>query len=66
MYVPKWHKSNRIVHHSTIITKVDENDIYYSAHTRKKENEPLSNGHLVDEMVFIIRIRDDAVRGYTD
>ena len=57
-------KSDRIVHHSTIITKVDNNDIYYSAHTDPRRDEALSNGHLNSEMVFIVRIRDNAVRGY--
>ena len=58
-------KENRIVHHATIITDVDENEIYYSAHTGPRKDEKLSDGHLDYEMVFIIRIRDDAVKGFT-
>ena len=52
------------VYHATIITKVDNTDIYYSAHTDPRLDEPLSN-HLDKNMVYIIRIRDEAVRGYT-
>lgn len=45
------------VHHATIISKVDDNMIYYSAHTSSCLEKPLSEG-LKDDFVQIIRMKD--------
>ena len=50
-------------HHAAIVTKVENGEIYYSAHTNEKVDEAISN-RLGGELVYIIRIRDEAVRGY--
>jgi cell wall-associated NlpC family hydrolase len=47
------------VHHATIITKVDNNKIYYAGHTNSAFDKPLSEG-IGNDTVFIVRIRDDA------
>ena len=59
-------KLNRHIHHAAIISKVDHNEIYYSAHSGPRDFEKLSNGHLNDEMVFVVRIKDNAIRGYIE
>lgn len=46
-------------HHATIITKVENNEIYYADHTRNVYDEKLSK-KLDDQKVYIIRIKDDA------
>lgn len=47
------------VHHAVIVTKVDENEIYYAGHTSSAYNKPLSQ-NLNGEKVLIVRIKDDA------
>jgi len=59
------YRNNRIVYHATIITKVSDDEIYYNAHTSARDEEPLSN-KLESNMVFIVRIRDDAEKGYVE
>jgi hypothetical protein len=47
-------------HHATVITSIND-DIYFSAHTSHRSDEPLYD-HLEggEEWVYIIRIKDDA------
>ena len=58
------HRDTGEIYHSTIISKVTNNEIKYAAHTSSRDYEPLSE-HLNDDYVIIIRIRDNAVKGYT-
>ena len=51
------------VHHAGIVTKVENGEIYYAAHTSERFDEPLSE-HLDGELVYVVRIRDEAIRGY--
>jgi len=55
----------RSVYHAAIISKVDENEIYYAAHTSAYKEQPLSS-KLHINMVFIVRIRDVAKKGYIE
>ena len=55
------------VHHATIISKIEDDEIYYAAHSSPRQYEPLSphllreeNGKWVGEMVVIVKLRDDA------
>ena len=59
------HKDTGEIYHSTIISQVTDDEIKYAAHTSERDYEPLSK-HLDDNFVLIVRIRDDAVRGYTE
>lgn len=59
------HKDSGEVYHSTIISKVTKNEIKYAAHTSERDYEPLSK-HLKDDFVVIVRIRDNAIKGYTN
>ena len=59
------HRDTGEVYHSTIISEVTSNEIKYAAHTSERDYEPLSK-HLKDDFVVIIRIRDEAIRGYTN
>ena len=47
-----------------IISAIEDNEIKYAAHTSNRKYENLS-GHLNDDFVVIVKIRDDAIRGYT-
>lgn len=46
-------------YHSTIITKIEDNKIYYSGHTNNVHDKNLEDV-IKNDYVFIIRIRDDA------
>lgn len=59
------HRNTGEVYHATIISEVTDSEIKYAAHTENRAYEPLS-GHLEDDFVVIIRIRDNAERGYTE
>ena len=59
------HRDTGEVYHSTIISEVTSNEIKYAAHTSERDYEPLSK-HLKDDFVVIVRIRDEAIRGYTN
>ena len=45
------------VHHATIISKVENGEIYYAAHSGSRDYEKLSD-HMY-EKVYIIRIKED-------
>ncbi|GMO38584.1 MAG: hypothetical protein Ta2B_18160 [Termitinemataceae bacterium] len=45
--------------HATMITKVANDEIHYSANTKSRNDEKLSK-HFNAEKIFIIRIKDDA------
>ena len=45
------------VHHATIITKVDDQMIYYAGHTRSQFDEPLGP-HMGSDFVYIVKISD--------
>jgi len=47
------------VHHSTMITRITNTEIYYAGHTNNWDYRELSLG-LGSERVFIVRIKDDA------
>ena len=47
-------------HHATMITKIDENGIYYSAHTDHRSDETLDGKLSETEWVYIVRIKDSA------
>ena len=59
------HRATGEVYHSTIISDVTNNEIKYAAHTSERDYEPLSK-HLKNDFVVIVRIKDDAVKGYTE
>ena len=44
-------------HHASIITKIENDEIHFSAHTSSRSNEPLTL-RLGDGQVFIVRIND--------
>ena len=48
-----------LVHHATIVTKVENGMIYFAAHTRAQFDCPLSE-KIGSETIFIIRIDDNA------
>lgn len=48
------------VGHAAIISKIDENEIYYCGHTSFREDEPLSE-HL-EQTVHILHMSDTIVR----
>ena len=59
-------RKNRIITHAAIVSGIGAgNEIYYAAHSRPNAYEPLSD-HFDEYMVFVIRIRDDAINGYCD
>jgi RHS repeat-associated protein len=47
------------VHHATMITKVTNTEIFFTAHTNNRKDYALGEA-LGDERVYIVRIRDDA------
>ncbi len=48
-------------HHAVLITKVEDGEIYYSAHTDSHKDKPLSQVlGKGNEYVYIVRIKDDA------
>lgn len=47
--------SSGIIHHATIITKVDGGMIYYAGHTKSRYDYSLAEG-IKDDSVFIIKI----------
>jgi RHS repeat-associated protein len=57
------HRDTGEVYHATIISQVTEDEIKYAAHTSNRKYEKLSD-HLDSDFVVIVRIRDDAIRGY--
>lgn len=58
-------KSDRKIYHATIISKIENGKIYFAGHTSERFERELTP-YLKDEMVFIIRIRDDAKKGYIE
>ena len=46
-------------HHATIISKVENGMIYYAAHTRDTDREPLSSFFFffLDDQAYILRIK---------
>ena len=58
------HKETGEVYHSTIISLVTDDEIKYAAHTQNRNYEKLSS-KLDQDMVVIVKIRDDAELGYT-
>jgi hypothetical protein len=46
-------------HHAAIISKIENGEIYYAAHTKSRREQPLSES-IGNEKVLIIRIKDDA------
>ena len=46
-------------HHATIISKVENGMIYYAAHTRDTDREPLSSFFAAypDDQAYILRIK---------
>ena len=50
---------DKLPYHATIITDVNNDEIYYSGHTKSRFDYPLS-ASIGDETVFIIRIFDEA------
>jgi hypothetical protein len=46
-------------HHAAIITKIENGEIYFSAHTRDREDQPLSES-IGNEKIKIVKMRDDA------
>ena len=59
------HKDTGKVYHATIISNITDDEIEYAAHTDPRNYEPLSE-HLKKDFVVIVRIRDDAIKGYTE
>lgn len=57
MYFAK--DSESVPHHATIITKVENGDIFYAGNTRSVFDRSLTEA-IGDETVFIIKIFDDA------
>ncbi len=58
-------KSDRKIYHATIISKIENGKIYFAGHTSERFERELTP-YLKDKMVFIIRIRDDAKKGYIE
>ena len=58
-------KEDRKIYHATIISKIEDNKIYFAGHTSDRKEQDLT-GYFDSNMVFIIRIRDDAVKGYIE
>ena len=56
-------RENMEIYHATIISKVENGKIYFAGHTSNRYEQDLSN-YLDEEMVFVVRIRNDAVKGY--
>ncbi len=46
-------------YHAAIISKIENGEIYYAAHTKSRRKQPLSES-IGNEKVLILRIKDDA------
>ena len=51
-------------YHAGMVSHVENGEIYFTAHDSPRFDEPLSIHINSGEVVFVIRIRDEAVRGY--
>ena len=50
-------------HHAVIISKIENGEIFYAAHTESRDYAKLSE-RMGNEQIKIIRIRDEAILGY--